>query len=78
METAKVRPNLQIDFSQKVKEWLQAETELAVVLDNDTLILKKITVPKLSAIAERAKGEEMSLEEIAEEVHRYRNEKSGK
>lgn len=78
METAKVRADLQIDFSQKIRKWLQEETELAVYLNDDTLILKKITVPKLSSIAERETDGEMPLEGIAEEVHRYRKEKRGK
>ena len=75
MEVAKVNADLQIDFPSKVKEWLQAESELALFLEGDTLILKKITLPKLSSLAERKSGVEMPLEEICEEVHQYRREK---
>ena len=75
MEIAKVKPNLQIDFPRKVRDWLSSETELAIFVERDTLVLKKIKIPKLSTIAERSMEKEMPLDEIVEEVHRYRKEK---
>jgi hypothetical protein len=75
MEVARVKPNSQIEFSQKIRKWLKSERELAVFVEGDTLILKKIKIPKLSSIADRASEEEMPLSEIVEEVHRYRREK---
>ena len=78
MNIAKVNPDLQIDFPPKVKDWLRSETELAVFVEHDTLILKKISVPKLSTIADRAIESEMTVDEIVEEVHRYRKEKKEK
>ncbi len=77
MELAKVNANFQIDFPPAIKEWLQAESELAVFLVGDTLVLKKIHAARLSSIAERASGAEIPLAEIVEEVHRYRKEKKG-
>ena len=74
MEVAKVNADRQIDFPSKVKEWLQAESELALFLEGDTLILKKITLPKLSSIAERKSGVEMPLEKICDEIRQYRME----
>jgi len=78
MEIAKVKPDLQIEFPLTARNWLSAETELAVFVGRDTLILKKIKIPKLSTIAERATENEMTLDEIVAEVHQYRKEKREK
>jgi len=75
MEVARVKSNMQIEFSQKIREWLKSERELAVFVEGDTLVLKKIKIPKLSSIAGRTTAEEMPLSVIVEEVHRYRREK---
>ncbi|MFQ5865369.1 MAG: hypothetical protein ACE5IW_09100 [bacterium] len=75
MEIAKIKPNLQIEFSDKIRMWLKTEKELAAFLKGDTLILKKIHIPDIVSIAERNSKEEMPLSEIVEEVHRYRQEK---
>ena len=75
MDVAKVNADLQIDFPSKVKKWLQATSELAVFLEGDTLVLKKINLPRLPGIAERTSGSEMPLEKITAEVHQYRKEK---
>lgn len=54
-------------------ERIGADAELTVIVEGDTLILKKITPPRLAEIAERApKDKPMSLKEIAREVRRYR------
>ena len=75
MNIAEVNPNLQIDFPPKVKDWLSSETELAVFVEGDTLVLKKVKIPTLSTIAERSSEREMPIDEIVEEVHRYRKNK---
>lgn len=75
MELAKVNADFQIDFPPAIKEWLRSESELAIFLLGDTLVLKKINTPKLSSFAKRKSGAEMPLVEIVEEVHRYRKEK---
>jgi len=75
MEIAKIYPDLQIAFSPKVKKWLRSQSELAVFLQRDTLVLKKVALPKLSALAKRSPKEEMPLTAIVKEVHRYRKEK---
>jgi len=54
VEVVKVKSNSQIEFSQKIRKWLQPEKELAVFVAGDTLILKKIKIPKLSSIADRS------------------------
>jgi len=49
---------------------------LAIWVEGDTLILKKLPPPRLSEVAERAPDdEEMPMDEIVAEVHRYRQEK---
>ena len=78
MEIAKVKSNFQIDFSTNVKNWLSTETELAILIEGDTLVLKKIQIPKLTTLADRKDEVEMPLEEIVEEVHNYRIEKKEK
>jgi hypothetical protein len=63
--------------SQLIADWLGSTEELVLLIQGDTLILKKMQILKLSEIAERApEDEEMPMEEIVAEVHRYRREKS--
>ncbi len=51
-------------------------TEFTIISAGDTIILKKITPPRLTEIAERApKDKPMSLSEISKEVQRYRRSK---
>lgn len=78
MEIAKVKSDLQIDFPLKVKNWLSSETELAVFVERDMLILKKIKIPKLSTIAEKNIENVPPIDEIVAEVHRYRQERREK
>ncbi len=78
METVKVTENLQIEVSQEIKKWLNSEEELAAFLEGDTLILKKLHVPKLSAFAETSTTKKLTLQEIVEEVHCYRKEKKSR
>ena len=75
MELAKINSDLEIEFPSSIKKWLSAESELAVFLQGDIMVLKKIQIPPISTIAEQKAGQEMALAEIVEEVHRYRDEK---
>jgi hypothetical protein len=75
METVKVA-NGKIELNPRLIKWLQPDNELAVLIQGDMLILKKLRLPRLSEIAERAPQDEpMPMEEIATEVHQYRREK---
>jgi len=67
--------NGKITLPPLVANWIGAAGELSLFIEGDTLILKKMRVPSLSEIAARASDEEMPLEEIVAEVHRYRREK---
>ena len=55
--------------------WLGDLKELSLFVEGDTLIFKKVQAPRLSEIAGRVVEEEMSMDEIVAEVHRYRQEK---
>jgi len=75
METVKVVDG-KIELLPQLADWLRGEKELAAFIQGDTLLLKKLCLPKLSEIAERApQDEEMPMEKIVAEVHRYRREK---
>ena len=55
--------------------WLGDLKELSLFVEGDTLIFKKVQAPRLSEIVGRVVEEEMSMDEIVAEVHRYRQEK---
>lgn len=76
MKTVKVVDG-KIELLPQIVDWLGSDDELAVLIQGDTLVLKKLRLPKLSEIAKRAPQdeEEMSMEDIAAEVHRYRRGK---
>ena len=74
MEAVKVI-NGKITLPPLVANWIGAAGELSLFIEGDTLILKKMCTPNLSEIAARVSDEEMSMEEIVAEVHRYRREK---
>lgn len=60
----------------EMKTWLQPSDQVVAFIEGDTLIIKRLRPARLSQIAQRAPDDpEMSLEEIAEEVHRYRKDK---
>lgn len=73
--TVKIREG-KIELSPLLVEWLGTTNELAMWVEGDTLILKKLTLPRLSELAEWAPNdEEMPMDEIVAEVHRYRQER---
>ena len=75
MEAVKVI-NGKITLPPLVANWIGAVGELSLFIEGDTLILKKMRPPNLSEIAARVSSdEEMYMEEIVAEVHRYRREK---
>ena len=74
MEAVKVI-NGKITLPPFVVNWIGAAGELSLFIEGDTLILKKMRAPALSEIAARVSSdEEMAMEEIVAEVHRYRRE----
>ena len=66
----------QAEVLSRVQEWIGPDEELALLIQGDTLILKKMRPSRLSEIAWRVPDdEEMPMAEIVAEVHRYRQEK---
>ena len=49
--------------------------KVAVITEGDTLIIKKLNMPKLSSIAQKVRQRPISMTEIVREVHRYRRER---
>lgn len=64
-----------IELPSYLAGWLGDLQELSLFVEGDALIFKKIQLPKLSEIASRVEEEELSMDEIVVEVHRYREEK---
>lgn len=72
MEIAKV-VNGRIELPQSAARWVGQEDELAVLVQGDTLILKKVNVPRLTEFAERAPDDApMPMSEVVAEVRRVR------
>ena len=75
MTTTKI-VNGMLELPAEVLEWAGPDDELALFSEEDSLIVKKVREPRLSVLAGRAPGDvEMPLQEIVDEVHRYRQEK---
>lgn len=72
MQTLKVKPDGSITLRRTI---FKPQDRLALISDGDTLILKKLTIPKISEFAKRAKGKPLSLKEIVKEIHLYRKTK---
>lgn len=65
-----------IVLPEELQNWVKSEEQLLAILEGDTLILKRLNPTPLTEIALRATDEpEPPLQEIAAEVHRYREEK---
>ncbi len=59
------------------KKFTEAD-KFVVIEEGGMVILNPIRIPDVSEVAKRVKDTEpMSLEEISEEVHRYRRDKRG-
>ena len=72
MELAKV-VNGTIELPETATRWLGEDEELAVLVQGDTLILKKIQPARLTEFAERAPDDKpIPMNEIVSEVHRVR------
>jgi len=74
METVKVIDG-RIGLPSSVVGWIGSASELSLFIEGDTMILKKMRAPALSEFAARVPEDEMPLDEVVAEVHRYRQEK---
>ena len=63
-----------ISLPQVAINWVGDASELGLFVEGDALILKRVHSIKLSEIAGRVAEEQPSLQDIVDEVHRYRRE----
>jgi len=68
--------NGMLELPAEALEWVRPDDELMLFIEGDSLVLKKVRPPRLSELAGRAPNDtEIPLQEIVDEVHRYRREK---
>jgi len=72
MQTLKVKSDGSILLPRSI---FKPQDKIAFICEGDTLILKRLNLPKASEIAKRAKGKPLSLKEIVKEIHLFRKEK---
>lgn len=75
MNTLVISPNSTIVIPKNLRSIFRPSEKIVYFAEGDTLILKKITPPLASKIAERAKGKPLSLKSIVQEIHAYRKKK---
>lgn len=78
MKAIKVETDGSIKLPKKILRMFPSNSEMAIWTEGDMIILKRLGPLKPSQIAERAIDKEMSLQEIASEVHKMRQEKQKK
>lgn len=72
MEIVKIRDGT-VTLPPETLEAIGADSQFTVIATGDTIILKKVTLPRLSEIAERLPDDKpLALNEITKEVRRYR------
>ena len=64
-----------ISLPQTAINWIGDAGELGLFVEGDALVLKKVHPVKLSELAGRVVEEQPPLQEIVDEVHRYRRER---
>ena len=72
METVKITNKRTIVLP---KSMFKPTDKVVTFREGDTLIVKKLNPPDVTAIASRVKEKPMPLKEIVKEIHRYREEK---
>jgi len=72
MQTVRVKGTT-LTLPPETLQQIKPDDEFTVITTGDTIILKKVTPPRLSEIALRApRDKAIPLSEISREVHRYR------
>jgi hypothetical protein len=77
MRSVRVQANGCVKLPGPIARRFRKNGELAVWAEGDTIILKRVNPPLPSEFSSRARGTAMPMDEINEEVHRYRREKGG-
>lgn len=75
LQTLKIDKNGSLNLPKNVQEIFKSSDKLAYFVEGDTLIIKKISPPKLSTIADRSSKKSAPLKEIVKEIHNHRKEK---
>ncbi|MGR3176579.1 MAG: AbrB/MazE/SpoVT family DNA-binding domain-containing protein [Candidatus Anammoxibacter sp.] len=78
MKTLQVDKNGVLVLPKTLRAIFKSTDKLAWFAEGDTLIIKRISPPKLSKITGRSKEKPMPLKEIVKEVHAHRKEKINK
>jgi len=78
MQILKINKNGALIIPKTLRAVFKPSDKLAWFMEGDTLIIKRINLPKLSEIAGRVKEKPMPLKKIVKEVHAYRKEKRKK
>lgn len=77
MNTVKVRRDGSVPLPKAVARRLPAASTLVVWSEGDLVVLKRVSPPRVSEIAERCSGRAMSLKAVSAEIHRMRRERRG-
>jgi hypothetical protein len=65
-----------LKLPDEIARFFNPPEKFVVIADSDGLVLKRVAKPTLSELAEQVPASNPpSLEEIADEVHKYRQEK---
>ena len=75
MKTLKIDKNGTLSIPKDLRAIFKPSDKLACFVEGDMLIIKRITPPKLTEIAERTKEKPIPLKEIVKEVHAHRKKK---
>ena len=75
MQTLKIDEDGTLTIPKALRAIFKPSDKLACFVEGDTLIIKRISPPKLSEIAGRVKEKPVPLQKIVKEVHAYRKKK---
>lgn len=78
MKIASLSKDDKLVLPEEIANKFTEADKFVVIEEGGMVILNPIRIPDVSEVAKRVKDTEpMSLEEISEEVHRYRKDKRG-
>jgi hypothetical protein len=78
MKAVKVRADGSIKLPADILRSFPPASELAVSWEGDTITLQRLSARKRSRVKKPAGAEQMSMEDVSEEVHEIRREKRGR
>ena len=76
MRFVELKPDNTLKLPDEIARLFDPSEKFVVIADSDGLFLRRVAKPTLSELAEQVPDSKPpSLEEIADEVHKYRKEK---